>query len=218
MSEVADHGRTVLFVSHNMQAISSLTTRCLILKGGAVQFDGPTDQALKFYVETMTGRSGLGMAYENQADADRNYVASARVHTSSPHGQHDWGRPIAFEFVLHIGQPRDSLCFSFQVVDDLDRPVCHFWLLEQDLPFRSRRGDFRVRCEVPRFRLYMGTYTLTTWIGDRRGQATIDNMKNICMFEVNMDTNRRDEYDWSPGTCVYLEDAQWGPAVECGPA
>ena len=213
MSEVADHGRTVFFVSHNMQAISSLTTRCLILQGGSIQYDGPTDQALRSFVESMTGRSGLGTSYENRADPDSNHVASARAITSSPLGQHDWGRPITFEFALHIGRPKDSLCFSFQVVDNLDRPVCHFWLTDRDLPFRSRRGDFQVRCEVPMFRLYMGTYTLSTWIGDRRGQDLVENVNQVCPFEVGMGDNRRDEYDWSPGACVYLEDARWTPAV-----
>src|SRR5207302_10425427 len=42
MGDVASGGRTVLFVSHNMQAVSQLTRRCVVLKSGECYFDGPT--------------------------------------------------------------------------------------------------------------------------------------------------------------------------------
>ena len=42
MENVAGHGRTVLFVSHNMGVISRLTQRCLVLEKGRVVFDGDT--------------------------------------------------------------------------------------------------------------------------------------------------------------------------------
>ena len=39
MKDVADEGRTVLFVSHNMNAIRNLCTRCILLKDGSVKSD-----------------------------------------------------------------------------------------------------------------------------------------------------------------------------------
>jgi lipopolysaccharide transport system ATP-binding protein len=51
MQEVSRGGRTVLFVSHNMAAINSLTTRTVILERGEVAFDGPTRAAVRRYAE-----------------------------------------------------------------------------------------------------------------------------------------------------------------------
>src|SRR5881296_1724844 len=45
MGDVARAGRTVVLVSHNMAAINALCTRCIILDGGAIEFDGPTREA-----------------------------------------------------------------------------------------------------------------------------------------------------------------------------
>src|SRR5207237_6382731 len=42
MGDVARHGRTIILVSHNMAAINALCSRCVILSGGSVEFDGPT--------------------------------------------------------------------------------------------------------------------------------------------------------------------------------
>lgn len=68
---------------------------------------------------------------------------------------------------------------------------------------------FIVRCEMPKFRLYMGAYTLTTWFSERRGNNLLESLKNICPFEVTMHGTERDEYEWQFDECTYLEDAVW---------
>jgi len=51
MKNVASAGRTVLFVSHNMGAISSLTRRCLWLDNGILREEGPTMDVVSQYLE-----------------------------------------------------------------------------------------------------------------------------------------------------------------------
>jgi len=51
MSRLGSEGRTVLFVSHNMTAISSLTSRCLVLASGRCIFSGPSGEAVEKYIE-----------------------------------------------------------------------------------------------------------------------------------------------------------------------
>ena len=51
MSEVARHGRTVLFVSHNMVAIQALCTRCLWLNQGQLLGCGPTTDVVRNYLK-----------------------------------------------------------------------------------------------------------------------------------------------------------------------
>jgi homopolymeric O-antigen transport system ATP-binding protein len=51
MSEVAGGGRTVLFVSHNMSAIRSLTKKVLYLNRGRIVYDGSTEAALRVYAK-----------------------------------------------------------------------------------------------------------------------------------------------------------------------
>ncbi len=54
MSQVASSGRTVLFVSHNIAAITALTKRSIVLNGGRVTFDGPVDAALAHYTSSLS--------------------------------------------------------------------------------------------------------------------------------------------------------------------
>lgn len=50
MEDVANQGRTVLFVSHNLEAIKNLCTRALVLNKGEIKFDGSIKLAVKNYL------------------------------------------------------------------------------------------------------------------------------------------------------------------------
>ena len=50
MREIADSGRTILYVSHNMSTIRTLCDRCIVLSKGTVLFDGDVEEAISHYV------------------------------------------------------------------------------------------------------------------------------------------------------------------------
>jgi len=72
MGDVAQQGRTVLFVSHNMSAIFRLTTEAIVLNKGKLIMRGPTQDAVDFYLS-----SGQAQAGERTWDADEVPAASA---------------------------------------------------------------------------------------------------------------------------------------------
>jgi lipopolysaccharide transport system ATP-binding protein len=50
MSDVAGEGRTVLFVSHNMSAVTRLTKECIILEHGKMTLRAPSQEAVDYYL------------------------------------------------------------------------------------------------------------------------------------------------------------------------
>ncbi|BAY94726.1 MULTISPECIES: ABC transporter ATP-binding protein [unclassified Tolypothrix] len=210
MGDVATkEGRTVLFVSHSMQAIAQLTQRCILLSKGKVQFEGNTGKAVQLYLAGHQDEVVKSAYYQAPVNKAGNYVAWAKVETSEGQGIHCWGKPIVFEFALHVAQPHESLWFSFQIVSALQQPICIFWYYEPQAPFRREPGTFIIRCEIPTLRLYMGSYTLTTWFSERRSETLLENLRGICEFEVSMHNFERPEYQWQPDECTYLEKATW---------
>ena len=60
MREVADkEGRTVLYVSHNMNTIQSLCDRCIVLNKGHIVFDGAVQKAINLYLNNNTIETGV---------------------------------------------------------------------------------------------------------------------------------------------------------------
>lgn len=47
---VSSEGRTVLYVSHNMETIRKLCNRCIVLDEGRIIFDGEVEEAIKYYM------------------------------------------------------------------------------------------------------------------------------------------------------------------------
>ena len=58
MHEVATGGRTVLFISHNMQAVSVLCSRALFLRGGSIAYAGDVKETIHRYLSIVSKESG----------------------------------------------------------------------------------------------------------------------------------------------------------------
>ncbi len=60
IGEVSRDGRTVIIVSHNMEAVRDLCTRCVRLDGGKVSDSGTADQVVSRYVNSVRGNAAAG--------------------------------------------------------------------------------------------------------------------------------------------------------------
>jgi lipopolysaccharide transport system ATP-binding protein len=69
VSEVALGGRTVLFVSHNMGAIRSITSRCLLFDRGRIRLDAPSADAVNAYLAQAAAGIGGGVFRRDGAAA-----------------------------------------------------------------------------------------------------------------------------------------------------
>ncbi len=210
MEEVAHAGRTVLFVSHNMQAISTLTRRTLVLDRGACVFDGVTADAIAHYRGMQATHADVPAAYKAPPGSSGNHVVAARVITSDPGGVHRWGRSVKFEFELDIPDPAATLCFSCAIFDAADSAVSQLWCFDRDARFRREPGQYRLVFDVPALRVFRGTYTVRTYLSDRRTFTEYEALTELCRFSVTMEGIERADYEWGEeGAIVYLDDHAW---------
>jgi lipopolysaccharide transport system ATP-binding protein len=70
MGEVANQGRTVLVVSHNMASISNLCSRAILIRNGEVQCDGLVEEVVPRYLQSGADRGGEFRP--NEEDRPRN--------------------------------------------------------------------------------------------------------------------------------------------------
>ena len=75
MEDVAGQGRTVLFVSHNLNVIRTLCPRAVLLEGGRIKADGPAHEVLQGYLASGVVQGG-----------ERTWPAKSEA----PHGEHVW--------------------------------------------------------------------------------------------------------------------------------
>jgi lipopolysaccharide transport system ATP-binding protein len=108
MQDVGQHGRTVVFVSHNMPAITRMCGRAILLNAGRVLQDGSAHQVVKAYLN-----SGLGTtAAREWSAATAPGDAVARLHAVRVRGEDgqitevaDIRRPVHVDMEYEVLQP-----------------------------------------------------------------------------------------------------------------
>jgi homopolymeric O-antigen transport system ATP-binding protein len=77
MQDVGKQGRTVLFVSHNMQAITRLCPRAILLDSGSIVDEGPAHKVVKAYLNSGIGTTAC-REWPDPTEAPRGEVARLR--------------------------------------------------------------------------------------------------------------------------------------------
>ncbi|HEY0347333.1 MAG TPA: ABC transporter ATP-binding protein [Pyrinomonadaceae bacterium] len=121
MKDVGRHGRTVIFVSHNMPAVTRLCERTILLDGGTILQDGPSHKVVGSYL-----KSGLGtMAAREWADGDRPgneivRLCAVRVRAEDGHVSDaiDIRLPVRIEIEFEVLQTGHLLIPNIHVTND----------------------------------------------------------------------------------------------------
>jgi lipopolysaccharide transport system ATP-binding protein len=207
MGEVSrDQGRTVLFVSHNMSAVSGLCTKAMLLNSGQLEFTGDTSQVIQRYLQS--GKSSESV-YRASGMPDKPCLMEAKVLTSAPQAVTFNGQALELEFTLYTPHPVGAASFSFQIVDETEGKVVHAWVFDSEQAFFRKEGTYLLRCKIPQLKLYMGSYSLFTYLGSSRDKELLESLEGICPFQVEMHDQFREEYQWQPGSCKYTETFSW---------
>ncbi|MGD9879785.1 MAG: ABC transporter ATP-binding protein [Reyranella sp.] len=123
MSKVANAGRTVLFVSHNMAAVSALTRRALVFRGGVLSFDGPIQDAVAHYAESLSR-----MSVERDWGRGTNATlleASLLNEDGHPTDRYEPGAPLRLRVVIETtGMPGMSLDVVLR--DEHNLPIAYY--------------------------------------------------------------------------------------------
>jgi lipopolysaccharide transport system ATP-binding protein len=168
MSDVAQEGRTVLFVSHNMSAILRLTEEAIVLDKGKLVRRAPTQEAVEFYMASGYSQSSERLWHEDEI----------------PESAHPF-RPISLKVVDAQGQVNDSVRsidpLTVEMEYQLDKPIqglrvglylltvrgdLVFTSFDTDSPkeyekFSSRpAGRYVSRCQIPADFFNEGQYIL----------------------------------------------------------
>jgi lipopolysaccharide transport system ATP-binding protein len=164
MGEVSRAGRTVLFVSHNMQAVQALCQTALILKAGAVVGHGPASELVPKYVrEGAAATAGAAGPRPLTAALDLLEVGFDPAVVTS-------GGPA--RFAVHLRATADTIVDDLAVllVSLADVRVAHLDLRSADGPYRLKRGDdLRAEVTVGRLNLVEGEYKFGLHVGDGGG-------------------------------------------------
>jgi lipopolysaccharide transport system ATP-binding protein len=186
MGEVAQGGRTVLFVSHNVDAVRALCQRAILFDEGKVQADGDVESVLEDYLarsSTGTGRQLLGeqglviekLALKNREGQETHQFCPGEdliveITYNSPHR-------IELPYFMIVVEGAHGKCFTANMLLDGMRPE----FLE---------GVGRISCRFESIPLLPQRYSISLSIREKANQSKIWACKDAISFTVQSDLKK----------------------------
>jgi lipopolysaccharide transport system ATP-binding protein len=166
---VAKGGRTILFVSHNLAAVKSLCHHSLLLSGGTLAGEGPSEDLVAQYMDQCEDTRPL---------RQRERIEPDPVFTEAPDGvflypknqQPDLvilcGERLSIEFDIESPKPLGEATTGITIVAG-DEKIISMSSKVQNVQTPDRPSRFwRVRCDMGRLPLNAGSYFAHVYLGN----------------------------------------------------
>ena len=169
MSDVASHGRTVLFVSHNTAAMLNLCRRGILLERGKLAADGAIEAVIQQYLKGLRAATPWDLAgYKDRQGRGRVRFTSVRF--EDDHGnaieQGVSGQPLVVKLTYQSAdhRPLPNCRASVTFFDALGQVLfnCSSELVISDPITLPASGT--IRCVVPQLPLSQNQYVLTLFL------------------------------------------------------
>jgi len=183
MESVASEGRTILFVSHNMGAISELCSRAVLLDRGSKVADGPVADIVSQY--SRMAASSVQYVSEATPPARRECAITAvRILNAAglESGIFDLSEPVIIETEYIVNERLHGLQLALTVSRNMV-DVFHTFDTDQLGPAEwVQAGTYRVRHSIPRMFLKGGAYSISLTLGTPT--KLMQELMSVVQFDV----------------------------------
>lgn len=200
-----EHGKTIIYVSHNMDTIKRLCERCIVLDQGKIIFDGPADEAISLYM-------GINGSFSHHYDypeschsrmRSRKIVIETLDFPESFTGQLPEDQKVSFRITARGKVDIEKAYFRLDVVNAYGTVVGSM-LSQKSVPIREDKVtavDIVMDSQhiVPgNYRVNISAYTFT----DMADKVELDMVEGAFTFETVYNDKRQEEVahwfsDWN---------------------
>jgi len=184
MEEVGEGGRTVLFVSHNLQALARLCPRAILLEEGEIVDDGPSHKVIGAYLNSGLGTSAAREWKDAEAAPGGDVARLRAVRVVSEQDEIveyvKIDRPFRVEMEYEVVKPGHVLLPNFHFYND--HGIEAFAAVDLDPNWRLRErpiGRYISSVEIPGNLMAEGLFSV-------RAALIIQNSKKVQFNEASV--------------------------------
>lgn len=203
MLDVAHSGRTILYVSHNMQTIEQLCNRAVVLDRGTVKYDGDVDTAIGIYLNNKSEDSSI---YNNLFIKEREgYLPKC------PQAKFNYLELLDKENNIFLDGEKFRCTLNWKNYDDIhdvqlrfeirtidDNPVAAAVSSKRFSCYKDSETTYEIEFDISR--LVTGRYQLLVVlceVGELGGYRDFDGVYPACAFEVVNSTLNDYSFEWN---------------------
>lgn len=198
-------GRTVLFVSHDLSAVSTLTSKSILLNNGKLQVFGNTTNVISEYSLLSVGDG----VYEKKASQNQPSITKVELITSEGGILQSNGQPLKIHFEINMPYENyENLAPAFQIFDSLNKAVLFGYIFDLDSPICRKKGINKISYVFNNLRLYKGNYFVKVHLANSKTREKFEEFE-CCTFQVEMINQKEPEWGWQNNVCKYIDEGKW---------
>lgn len=188
---VKKSGRTILFVSHNMDAIRDLCPKCILLKKGKIIAIGPTDEVIHTYLDASAGDGGNKRKLEFNSQPEEGFKLDSCeiISEKNESGPLRSSLPITVELKFNLEKIIKNLCVGFELYDKHNTLIFRAYNTDadEDKQPELRIGKNTLRLVIPGKLLNAGTYFIVPSVDIFKVKWLLNDDQNKIFFDIYFD-------------------------------
>lgn len=203
MLDVAHCGRTILYVSHNMQTIEQLCNRVVVLDKGTVKYDGDVETGISIYLNNKAEDSSI---FNNLLIKERQEYLP-----KNPQMKFNYLEILNKDNNVFVDGEKFKCIINWKNYDDVHDIQLRFEIRTiDDIPVAAAVSPIKISCykntetsykvELDISRLVTGKYQLLVVlceVGEFGGYRDFDGVYPACVFEVSNTKLNNYSFEWS---------------------
>lgn len=189
MSEVANAGRTVLFVSHNMQAVQQLCSRAILLDHGKMMEDGPAKETVRHYLSSLTSKADLALSERTDREGDgrariTQVLYGPTAEDLSDVGFAESGAPFVIRLIFETNAPIAHPILAVSIWDENgEQLLVNLATRFTEKPMRQLESKDFIDFHIPQLLLNQGKYAVS--VGFYDGNSAVDHLLRVGEISVS---------------------------------
>jgi hypothetical protein len=202
-------GGTIVFVSHDAASVERLCDRAILLKDGAVEFDGPTHEAVVAYRQLLAGERNPEERAAGLKEWGGDVARIDHVRLLGPAGDERTqllsGESFSIALDVVAERPIASPRLAWELRDDASILVAGGSVSTAELGWRDDLRTLPLRFEADRPPFADGRLHLRVDLTDERGEFQYHSLDDALVFIV---------YPADDARGLVRLEGRWAPAVE----
>ncbi len=176
MGDISQSGRTIIYISHQMDAIRNLCNRAVVLNNGTIQYDGTTAEAISIYINN--NQNQLDNSIEQYTVFDGIVIENFALSSRSINCFED----ISFE--INIKNIKNNKITSVKIIinDSFDQRIAIIDLRELKMVEETQlHQKINIEGSIKNINLLSGTYKVGLYF---ESAAYVGNHYSLIEFNV----------------------------------
>ncbi len=187
MEDVGKSGRTVLFVSHNMGAISEFCKRVIHLEKGHIIKVGETRDIIQTYLSSNQFEGNVDLSDWHVDRLGNGSMKIKSIRTINITGEvstvYRHNEPMSLELIVSSEKNRD-IHLGVSIRDSLGNLIVHPNNIDDKMVLRLVQGENEIVMNISATGLNNGIYYISVWLGDVYNNLH-DRVGNCLSFEID---------------------------------